>query len=72
MTPALTDFVVTVCRFDPADGPEGGELFELPVRSPDAEHAIASTLANAASWPGKVAGGQPAPVAFIAVKLEQR
>ena len=44
----------------------------LPVDSPDEEHAIASTIANAASWPGKVASGRPLPVAFMAVRVARR
>ncbi len=68
----LTKFDVTIRRFDPAQGPAGGEEFVLPVDSPDEEHVIASTLANAASWPGKVADGQPLPVAFMAVRVTRR
>lgn len=68
----LTKFDVTIRRFDPAQDPASGQEFVLPVDSPDEEHAIASTLANAASWPGKVADGQPLPVAFTAVRVERR
>jgi hypothetical protein len=68
----LTKFDVTIRRFDPAQGPASGQEFVLPVDSPDEEHAIASTLANAASWPGKVADGQPLPVAFMAVHVARR
>ena len=63
---------VTIRRFDPARGPTSGQEFVLPVDSPDEEHAIASTLANAASWPGKVANGQPVPMAFMAVRVSAR
>ena len=73
-TPAeLRSFDVTIRRFDPT-GPAGnGQLFVLPVNSPDAEHAIASTLANAAAFSRKTDGaGRPAPVAFMAVKVERR
>ena len=68
----LTKFDVTICRFDPAQGPASGQEFVLPVDSPDEEHAIASTLANAASWPGKVANRQPLPVAFAALRITRR
>jgi len=68
----LKKFNVTIRRFDPAQGPASGQEFVLPVDSPDEEHAIASTLANAASWPGKVARGQPLPVAFMAVRVARR
>ena len=68
----LTKFDVTICRFDPAQGPASGQEFVRPVDSPDEEHAIASTLANAASWPGKVANRQPLPVAFAALRITRR
>ena len=68
----LTKFDVTICRFDPAQGPASGQEFVLPVDSPDEEHAIAATLANAASWPGKVENGQPLPVAFAALRIGRR
>lgn len=68
----LLKFDVTICRFDPAQGPASGQEFVLPVDSPDEEHAIASTLANAASWPGKVENGQPLPVAFAALRITRR
>jgi len=69
---ALKKFNVTIKRFDPAQGPASGQEFVLPVDSPDEEHAIASTLANVASWPGKVADGQLLPVAFMAVRVTRR
>jgi hypothetical protein len=68
----LKHYDVTIRRFDPARGPSSGEEFVLPVDSPDEEHAIASTIANAASWPGKVASGRPLPVAFMAVRVARR
>ena len=69
----LSRFDVTVRRFDPAGPPGNGQLFVLPVNSPDAEHAIASTLANAAAFSRKTDdAGRPAPVAFMAVKIERR
>ena len=73
-TPAdLHRFHVTVRRFDPAGSPGNGQLFVLPVDSPDAEHAIASTLANAAAFSAKTDGaGHAASVAFMAVKVERR
>ena len=69
---ALKKFNVTIRRFDPAQGPASGQEFVLPVDSPDEEHAIASTIANAASWPGKVVGGRPVPMAFMAVRVSPR
>ena len=68
----LKKYDVTIRRFDPAQGPTSGQLFVLPVDSPDEEHAIASTIANAASWPGKVVGGRPVPMAFMAVRVSPR
>ncbi len=68
----LKKFDVTIRRFDPTQGSASGQEFVLPVDSPDEEHAIASTLANAASWPGKVADGQPLPFAFMAVRVVRR
>ena len=69
----LQRFDVTIRRFDPAGAAENGRLFVLPVDSPDAEHAIASTLANAAAFSRKIDGaGRPASVAFMAVKVQRR
>lgn len=68
----LKKYNVTIRRFDPSKSPESGQEFVLPVDSPDEEHAIASTIANAASWPGKVQGGRPLPVAFMAVRVSPR
>ncbi|SFP45254.1 hypothetical protein [Sphingomonas rubra] len=68
----LKKFDVTIRRFDPTQGSASGEEFVLPVDSPDEEHAIASTIANAASWSGKVADGQPLPIAFMAVRVARR
>ena len=68
----LKHYNVTIRRFDPTQGPTSGQLFVLPVDSPDAEHAIASTLANASSFSKKAEAGQPLPVAFMAVKVELR
>ncbi len=68
----LKPYNVTIRRFDPAQGPRGGTLFVLPVDSPDAEHAIASTIANASAFSKKADNGRPLPVAFMAVKVEPR
>lgn len=68
----LQHYDVTIRRFDPTKGPTSGQEFVLPVDSPDEEHAIASTIANAASWPGKVTNGRPGPVAFMAVRVRPR
>ena len=66
----LKPFNVTVRRFDVAKG--GGTDFVLPVDSPDAEHACASTIANAAAFSKKVEGDEPLPVAFTCTKIEKR
>lgn len=68
----LKPFLVTIRVFDPAKGGGAGQDYPLPVDSPDAEHAVASTLANAASFTTKTANGVPLPVAFMCVKVEPR
>ena len=68
----LKPFAVTVRVFDPAKGLGSGRDYVLPVDSPDAEHAAASTLANAASFTRKTDGGVALPVAFACVKVEPR
>lgn len=68
----LKPFNVTIRVFDPTKGMEGGQDYVLPVDSPDEEHAIASTTANAASFTKKVEGGRLLPVAFTCVKIEPR
>ena len=64
----LKPFNVTIKGFDPAAGLDSGETYVLPVDSPDAEHACASTLANAASWTPTTQG----LVAFCAVEVKPR
>lgn len=68
----LKPFNVTIRVFDPTKGIDGGQDYVLPVDSPDADHAIASTIANAASFTRKVEGGKAHPVAFACIKVEQR
>jgi hypothetical protein len=68
----LKSFTVTIRVFDPTKGLESGQEDVLPVDSPDAAHAIASTTANAASFTKKAEGGQAPPVAFTCVKVEAR
>ena len=68
----LKHYEVTIRRFDPTQGPAAGELFVLPVDSPDEEHAIASTIANASAFSRKTEAGRPLPVAFMAVRVEPR
>lgn len=68
----LKPYIVTIRRFDPSQGPQSGQTFELPVDSPDEEHAIASTLANAASFSKKTENGRALPVAFMAVGVVKR
>ena len=69
----LKHYDVTIRRFDP-NGPAGnGQLFVLPVDSPDAEHAIASTIANASAFSMKTDGAEhPTRTAFMAVEVERR
>lgn len=68
----LTPFEVTIRVFDPAKGVDSGTTYVLPVDSPDAEHACASTLANAASFTPKTEGGTVRPVAFMALEVRER
>lgn len=68
----LRKFAATIRRLDPAQGPASGQAFVLPVAGPDEEHAIASTLANAASFSNKAQGARALPVAFMAVRVARR
>lgn len=68
----LKSFKVTIRVFDPTKGLESGQDYVLPVDSPNAEHAIASTTANAASFTKKADGGKALPVAFTCIKVEAR
>ena len=68
----LKPFNVTVRRFDSGKGLSSVVDFVLPVDSPDAEHACASTIANASAFSKKVDGGKPLPLAFTCVKIEKR
>ena len=68
----LRHYAVTIVRFDPALGPQRGQQFVLPVDSPDEEHAIASTLANAAAFSHKADGDRAFPVAFMARRVTAR
>ena len=69
----LKPFNVTVCIFEPAKGLESGQTYVLPVDSPDAEYACASTIANAASSRRRRKtgrnGSRPAKVSNSAVSL---
>ena len=67
----LKPFACTIRVFDPATG-ETIEEHVLPVDSPDAEHAAASTLANAASFTPKTDGGTVRPVAFCCTAITPR
>ena len=74
-TPAsqnLKKYNVTIRVFNPAEGPTSGEQYILPVNSPDPEHAIASTLANAASFTKKTNGSAILPVAFLCTGITER
>ena len=68
----LKPFNCTIRIFDHETG-RTVEQHVLPVDSPDAEHAAASTLANAASFTAKIAGdGGVRPVAFTCVAVAER
>lgn len=67
----LQPFACTIRVFDPASG-ETIEKHVLPVDSPDAEHAAASTLANAASFTPKIDGDGVRSVAFCCTAVEPR
>lgn len=67
----LLPFACTIRVFDPANGETIVEHV-LPVDSPDAEHAAASTLANAASFTPKTDGDAVRSVAFCCTKVEAR
>ena len=68
----LKHYSVTIRRFDPAQGTASGQLFVLPVDSPDEEHAVASTIANASAFSKKTEAGRALPVAFMAVQIALR
>lgn len=67
----LKPFTCTIRIFDPGSGQTIAE-HRLPVDSPDAEHAAASTLANAASFTPKTEGDGVLPVAFACIRIERR
>ena len=69
----LKPFNCTIRIFDVVSGATLGEHV-LPVNSPDAEHAAASTLANAAAFTTtKTSGGMvEKPLAFSCIKIEPR
>ena len=68
----LKPFACTIRIFDPTDG-STIEEHVLPVDSPDAEHAAASTLANAVSFTTKTSfGGSVKSVAFCCTRVEAR
>ena len=68
----LKPFNCTIRIFDPTDGSTIAEHV-LPVDSPDAEHAAASTLANAASFTAKTGlGDEVKAVAFCCTRIEAR
>ena len=67
----LKPFACTIRIFDPATGETIAEHV-LPVDSPDAEHAAASTLANAASFTPKTNGDGVRSVAFCCTAVAPR
>ena len=72
MSVTLRPYACTIRVFDPGTG-ETLESHVLPVDSPDAEHAAASTLANAASFVQKISGEMDVrSVAFSCIKVERR
>lgn len=68
----LKKYNVTVRRFNPAQGPNSGEQFVLPVDSPDPEHAISAAMSNAVAFTTKFSGGSALPVAFICKGIAER
>ena len=72
MKTELKPFNVTIRVFDPTKGLDAGQDYVLPVDSLDADHAVASTTANAASFTKKIEGGKVLPIAFTCIKVESR
>lgn len=72
MSTSLKPYNVTIVSFDPTKGPDSGDQYVLPVDSPDEDHAIASTLANAASFTKKYSLGQVLPLAFMCKAISPR
>ena len=70
----LSQFTVTVRRFDPRRGLEDQpvEQFALPVDSPDQEHAVAAAVSNAVAFTTKTRDAQVVPVAFYATDVRER
>ena len=54
---ARKPFDGTIRVFDSTKGLESGQDYVLPVDGPNAEHAVTSTTANAASFTETVEGG---------------
>jgi hypothetical protein len=67
----LKSYACTIRIFDPGSGETIAEHV-LPVDSPDAEHAAASTLANAASFTTKTDGDAVRSVAFCCTAVKPR
>lgn len=67
----LKPYACTIRVFDPTTG-ETIEEHVLPVDSPDAEHAAASTLANAASFTPKMDSDAVRSVAFCCTAVMPR
>ncbi len=72
MNPPLRKYNVTIRRFNPQLGLASGEDFILPVDSPDQEHAVSSTMANAVSFTTKTSGSSLLPVAFTCTAIAER
>ena len=68
----LQRFNVTVRRFDSTTVGDAGEVFVLPVDSPDAEHAISAAMSNAVAFTKTVEGRNPLPIAFRCEAVSER
>ena len=68
----LKKFNVTVRRFDPQQGLEGGVEFILPVDSPDEEHAVSAAMSNAVAFTTKIQGTTVLPLAFCCTAVAER
>lgn len=68
----LKKYNVMVRKFDPAQAPQSGEDYVLPVDSPDEEHALSAAMSNAIAFTTKTQGGQVLPVAFLCTGVQPR
>ena len=68
----LKQYTVTVRKFDPSTGLDGGVDYKLPVDSPDEEHAISAAMSNAVAFTKKSDGSSVLPVAFCCTGVTER